>query len=152
MASKKKPDRKTPPPEKSAQERRVGQELLIEGARDQARDGAFPIVGLGASAGGLEALGEFFSRMPNDAGVGFVVVTHLHVGQPSLLAELLGRKTAMPVIEVAGATPVRPNHVYTVRPGYNLSTLNGVLHPITAADDVPRRMPIDSFFRSLPQD
>src|SRR5262245_5410352 len=150
MASKKKADRKQPPAEKSETSQRFEDEPQVDG-KAETRD-LFPIGGLGASAGGLEALGEFFSRMPNDPGIGFVVVTHLHAGQPSLLAELLGRKTAMPVVEIDGAAPVRPNHVYTVRPGYNLSTLNGVLHPITAADDVPRRMPIDSFFRSLPQD
>jgi len=91
MASKKKNGRKPALTEQSAPLRRAGQELLVDGKRAEAHDGFFPIAGLGASAGGLEALGEFFSKMPNDAGVGFVVVTHLHAGQPSLLAELLGR-------------------------------------------------------------
>ncbi|HEX6810401.1 MAG TPA: chemotaxis protein CheB [Planctomycetota bacterium] len=126
--------------------------MADEGRGGGTRGGPFPIVGLGASAGGLEALEEFFSRMPKDAGVGFVVVTHLHAGQPSMLAELLGRKTAMPVVEVGGDTAVCPDHVYTVKPGFNLSILGGVLHPLAAGDEVPRRMPIDSFFRSLAQD
>ena len=152
MASKKKADRKNPRAEKPAPRRQTDQELVVDGKPDGSRDGSFPIVGLGASAGGLEALGEFFLQMPSNAGVGFVVVTHLHAGQPSLLAELLGRKTAMPVIEVDGATAVRPNHVYTARPGFYLAIVNGKLHPTAADDRGPRRMPIDSFFRSLARD
>src|SRR6266566_9537805 len=58
---------------------------------------AFPIVGLGASAGGLEALEKFFSQVPPNCGIGFVVVTHLHPGHVSLLPELLGKCTRMPV-------------------------------------------------------
>src|SRR5215831_8556641 len=57
----------------------------------------FPIVGFGASAGGLQALEEFFSNVPVDSGMAFVVVTHLHPEQPSMLHELVGRKTSMPV-------------------------------------------------------
>src|SRR5262245_33176858 len=80
-------DRKHQPTETAAPETPARHELLIDGNRGETHDGSFPIAGLGASAGGLEALGEFFSRMPRDAGIGFVVVTHLHAGQPSLLAE-----------------------------------------------------------------
>lgn len=67
------------------------------GARATSRPG-FPIVALGASAGGLQALEDFFAAMPPDSGMAFVVVTHLHPGQPSMLHELLRRKTSMPVV------------------------------------------------------
>ncbi len=112
----------------------------------------FPIVGLGASAGGLKALENFFSNMPAQSGLGFVVVTHQHATQRSLLAELLGRRTEMPVVEVSHATPVQPNHVYTVSPGHCLDILAGVLQPIPYDKNVALRMPIDYFFRSLAHD
>jgi chemotaxis response regulator CheB len=122
-----------------------------QAARDDG-DPRFPIVGLGASAGGLVALEEFFFTMPSDSGMAFVVVTHQHRTHPSMLADLLGRKTAMPVVRVAGATGVRPDHVYTAEPGYDLALLEGVLQPMEAAAQATPRMPIDYFFRSLARD
>jgi chemotaxis response regulator CheB len=73
---------------------------------------SFPIVGLGASAGGLEALETFFSRMPSDCGIAFVVVTHLHPGHVSLLPELLSKCTRMPVRVAGDGMAVEPNAVY----------------------------------------
>ena len=96
----------------------------------QAFKAGFPVVGIGASAGGLEALEELFDAMPADTGMAFVVVTHQHPSQTSLLAELLGRKTEMPVVQVSEPTAVEPNHVYTVQPGYHLAILGGVLQPM----------------------
>src|SRR4051812_25036432 len=75
------------------------------------------VVGLGASAGGLAALEEFFASLPPETGMAFVVITHQHAGHPSMMAEILGRKTSMPVTQVAKATGVRADHVYTARPG-----------------------------------
>jgi two-component system, chemotaxis family, CheB/CheR fusion protein len=115
-------------------------------------DLACPIVGLGASAGGLVALEEFFSRMPADSGMAFVIVTHRRPGQPSLMPELLGRKTNMPVSEVKTATRVEPDHVYTAPVGRNLAILNGILQPMDADEKMPLRLPIDYFFRSLAQE
>jgi two-component system CheB/CheR fusion protein len=112
----------------------------------------FPIVGLGASAGGLQALEEFFSNMPPDSGMAFVVVTHLHPDQPSMLHELVGRKTTMPVAELRKSTVVAQNHIYTITPGRNLAILNGTLQPMTPDRTVPLQLPIDYFFRSLAQD
>ena len=117
------------------------------------RGGSFFIVGIGASAGGLEALEAFFSAMPADSGMAFVVVTHQHAGQPSMLAELLGRKTAMPV--VAGRR----------RPSSSSPTTSTSRRPAcswrvderrAASDDAhvsaPLHLPIDYFFRSLAED
>ena len=114
----------------------------------------FPIVGLGASAGGLKALEAFFENMPADSGMGFVVITHQHAKHPSMLSELLSRKTRMPVIEVSNATRVEPNHVYTVHPGYKVAMLHGVLQPLEIDSQTPLHlyMPIDYFFRSLARD
>ena len=112
----------------------------------------FPIVGLGASAGGLGALEAFFENVPSDSGLAFVVVTHQHPKSRSLMAELLARKTSMPVVEVRSATHVEPNHVYTLQPGYNLGIENGVLQPAPAAARPQPQMPVDYFFRSLAHD
>jgi two-component system CheB/CheR fusion protein len=112
----------------------------------------FPIVGLGASAGGLQALEEFFSNMPSDSGMAFVLVTHLHPGQPSMLHELVGRKTSMPVNELKKSTVVEQNHIYTITPGRNLAILNGTLQPMAPDKTAPLQLPIDYFFRSLAQD
>src|SRR5712671_3381751 len=79
----------------------------------------FPIVGLGASAGGLEALEKFFSQVPPDCGIAFVVVTHLHPGHVSLLPELLGKCTRMRVVAAVDGVVVEPNTVYMSLPeGY----------------------------------
>lgn len=115
-------------------------------------DSRFPIVGLGASAGGLDALETFFTAMPADSGMGFVVVTHQHAGHTSLLAELLSRRTTMPVSELSKASAVRPNHVYTVTPGYHVSITGGVLQPVQIDRRRLTPMPIDYFFRSLAAD
>src|SRR5262245_59754447 len=72
----------------------------------------FPIVGLSASAGGLEALETFFSHVPSDCGVAFVVVTHLHPGHVSLLPELIGKCTRMPVMVASDGMHVEPNKIY----------------------------------------
>ena len=120
----------------------------------------FPIVGLGASAGGLEALQEFFDAMPKDSGMAFVVVTHQHPGHASMLAELLARHTQMPCVEAGDATPIERDHVYVGPPGSNLAMLNGTLHLLnvensrtgTPAVTTPQQLPIDGFLRSLAED
>jgi two-component system CheB/CheR fusion protein len=108
-----------------------------------------PVVGIGASAGGLQALEEFFRHTPVDSGIAFVVVTHLHPGHTSILPELIGRTTRMPVTEAAEGTRVEPNHVYVNPPGKLLILRNGALHQVEAAEGELPRLPVDSFFRSL---
>jgi two-component system CheB/CheR fusion protein len=111
----------------------------------------FPIVGMGASAGGLEALDELLSRLPSDTGMAFVVVTHQHPAHTSLLPELLARETKMPVVAANDGIKLQPNHVYVGTPGGHLTIHNGTLRRI---DDSTRsiHLPIDSFFRSLAED
>src|SRR5215212_8767095 len=79
---------------------------------------AFAVVGIGASAGGLEAFGEFFKAMPPDTGLAFVLVQHLPPDRESMVAEILGKQTKMPVAQVEDGMPVKPNHVYVIRPGH----------------------------------
>ena len=90
---------------------------------------SIPIVGLGASAGGLEALEKFLSHVPPDCGIGFVVVTHQHPGHTSLLPELLGKCTRMRVKVAADGMAVEPNTVY-------LSLPDGYLAILLAFEDV----------------
>jgi two-component system CheB/CheR fusion protein len=115
-------------------------------------DGSFPIVGIGASAGGLAALGEFFAPAPLDIGVAFVVVSHQPSGHVSLLPDLLRKHTAMPVVEATDGMRVAPNHVYLSTPGRTLAMLQGVLHVMDPDSDGRVALPIDYFFRSLADD
>lgn len=108
-----------------------------------------PIVGLGASAGGLEPLSQFLARVPPASGLAFVVVQHLDPSHKALLAELLQRGTAMPVREVSGPTPVLADHVYVIPPAAEITLIGGALH--LAKPSLPRgqRLPIDVMFSSL---
>lgn len=91
-------------------------------------DKTFPVVGIGASAGGLEALTQFLEKIPTDSGMAFVIVQHLDPTQKGMLPELLQRTTGMPVIQARDRLLVRPNHVYVIPPNRDLSILHGVLH------------------------
>ena len=117
-----------------------------------ATDSAFPVVALGASAGGLPALEEFFGHMPDDSGMAFVVVTHQHPGHQSLLRELLARKTGMSVVEIDGDTVVERDHVYTMPSGKDLTIVDGHLQTTEPDPLAPVPLPIDHFFRALARD
>jgi len=112
----------------------------------------FPIVGIGASAGGLEALEEFFRHTPVDSGMAFVLVQHLDPQHPSLLAEILQRCTTMKVGEAQDQGLVQPNCVYVIPPNHDMAISHGRL--LLRAPDEPRgqRLPIDAFLCSLADD
>ncbi|MDD5090413.1 MAG: chemotaxis protein CheB [Candidatus Wallbacteria bacterium] len=114
----------------------------------------FPVVGIGASAGGLAAFEAFFSGMPADIdpGMAFVLVQHLAPDHKSLLAELIRRRTRMQVFEIEDGMPVQPNCAYIIPPNRDLAFLNGTLHLLEPASPHGQRLPIDFFFRSLAQD
>lgn len=112
----------------------------------------FPIVGIGASAGGLEALDAFVGNLPADTGMAFVVVTHQHPGHTSLLPELLAKETNVPVVTADDGIVLRPDHIYVATPGGNLSILNGRLHRLEVENLESPRLPVDHFFRSLAED
>lgn len=88
---------------------------------------AFPVVGIGASAGGLEAATAFFRATPADSGMAFVLIQHLPPDRDSLIAEILQRYTTMPVRQVEDGMVVEPNHVYVIRPGHTLTIKDGRL-------------------------
>ncbi len=115
-------------------------------------DAAFPVVGIGASAGGLEALEQFFRQAPADSGLAFVVVQHLDPTHESRLVQLLQCTSPMPVAQVVDGQAVLPNHIYVIPPGRDMALLHGVLHLMEPAEQRGLRLPIDHFLRSLAAD
>ncbi|GLI40104.1 PAS domain-containing protein [Geobacter hydrogenophilus] len=112
----------------------------------------FPIVAIGASAGGLEALTLFLEHVPQNSGVAFVVIQHLDPDHIALLPELLQRVTTMKVTAVKDRSHVKPDSVYVIPPNRDMSILHGVLHLFEASEPRGQRLPIDHFFRSLAED
>ncbi|HZW94529.1 MAG TPA: chemotaxis protein CheB [Candidatus Eremiobacteraceae bacterium] len=110
--------------------------------------GLFPIVGIGASAGGLEAFSELLRYLPEESGMAFVLVQHLDPKHGSALQEILARTTKIPVTEVTQGVVVHPNHAYVIPANTNLTIKNGVLQLGSRAVR-GAHMPIDVFFRSL---
>jgi chemotaxis methyl-accepting protein methylase len=113
---------------------------------------AFPIIGIGASAGGLEALEQFLRHVPEDSGMAFVIVQHLDPTHRGIMPELLQRATGMVVEQVKDHMAVQPNCVYVIPPNKDLSLLRGTLHLFEPATPRGLRLPIDFFFRSLAED
>ncbi len=114
----------------------------------------FPVVGIGASAGGLAAFEAFFSGIPagTKSGAAFVLVQHLAPDHKSILAELIRRYTSMQVFEVEDGMVVKPDCAYIIPPNHDLAFLDGVLHLFEPAAPRGQRLPVDFFFRSLAQD
>ncbi len=113
-------------------------------------DGFF-VVGIGASAGGLEALGELVKHVPMD-NMAFVVVQHLAPHHDSVLTQLLSRTSRVQVQTATDGTPAKPNHVYVIPPNTDIALLHGILRLIPPPDGERPRLPIDYFLRSLAQD
>ncbi|MEW6533729.1 MAG: chemotaxis protein CheB [Thermodesulfobacteriota bacterium] len=112
----------------------------------------FPIVGIGASAGGLEAFEQFFNNMPPDSGMAFVLVQHLDPTHKSILTDLIQTYTRMRVREVEDGVKVEPNHIYVIPPNSDMAILHGRLHLMEPSAPRGLRQPIDFFFRSLSED
>ncbi len=109
----------------------------------------FHVVGLGASAGGLDALEAFFQNVPERSGISFVVVTHQHPGHVSLLPELIAKRTAIPVEPITEGALLLPDRVLVTPPGYNVHVRHGRLH-LTRIEH--GHLPIDHFFRSMAEE
>jgi two-component system CheB/CheR fusion protein len=112
----------------------------------------FPIVGVGASAGGLRALEGFFAGVPADCGMAFVVVQHLDPRRESLLKSLLEQYTRLPICLATEGTRVEVGHVYVKAPGHDVVIRDGVLHLQESAEPPPLRHSIDAFLRALADD
>ncbi len=115
-------------------------------------DEAFPVVGIGASAGGLEALEKFLSGVPPDSGMAYVVVQHLDPTHKGMMPELLQRVTKLPVVPAKNRLKVKPDRVYVLPPNCDMSILRGALHLFKPAAPRGQRLPIDFFLLSLAAD
>ena len=112
----------------------------------------FPIVGIGASAGGLEAIELFLQNVPEKSNMAFVIVQHLDPTHKGIMVELLQRITSMKVMQVKDRTVIQANCVYIIPPNKDMSILHGVLHLLDMVSPRGLRLPIDFFFRSLADD
>ncbi|MEW6259644.1 MAG: chemotaxis protein CheB [Thermodesulfobacteriota bacterium] len=109
-------------------------------------------VGIGASAGGLEAIESFFTHMPEDSGMAFIVIQHLSPDYKSLMVELLSKKTRMPVYRAEEGMQVAANSIYLIQPKKNLTIFHGKLLLNDPDPSKGLNLPIDIFFRSLAED
>ena len=112
----------------------------------------FLIVGIGASAGGLEAFTDLLRHLPSDTGMAFVLIQHLDPKHESMLTLLLSKATPMPIREAKDGEAVEPNHVYVIPPNTDMTISNRVLHLMPREEIRGRHMVIDHFFRSLAED
>lgn len=111
----------------------------------------FPVVGIGASAGGLDAFKKLLKEIPKDSGMAFVIVQHLSPDHPSNLTEILSQQTEVPVHEIINDINLAPNHIYIIPENNNLIAEDGVLKLHTRTRDEKRNASIDIFFSSLAQ-
>ncbi|MGN6192246.1 MAG: chemotaxis protein CheB, partial [Rhodanobacteraceae bacterium] len=109
----------------------------------------FPVVGLGASAGGLVALKAFLEHMPKKTGLAFVVILHLSPKHESVADKVLQGSTRMPVIQVTEPTLLEPDHVYVISPNQDLTMSDGHLQVTEAVRPRGHHVAIDLFFRTL---
>ena len=116
------------------------------------RQAGFPIVGIGASAGGLETLQRFFSKMSSEANIAFVIIQHLSPNYKSIMASLLAKSTRMTVREIEDGMTLVKNCVYLNPPDKNVAIFNRTLHLMAPVKSSAINMPIDFFFRSLSED
>lgn len=112
-------------------------------------ESSFPTVGIGASAGGVSALQAFIQEIPPDTGAAYVIIVHLEPAHASELAEILARKTRMPVQQVKKKMMLEPNKIYVIPPNRQLIISNHEIDSVAFDEPRGRRSPIDQFFRSL---
>jgi len=112
----------------------------------------FPVVGIGASAGGLEAIQDFFKNMPSEINASFIVIQHLSPDYKSFMNELLSRVTNIPIEVVTDAMPIQINRIYLIPPKTNMTVFKGVLYLTELSAIRTFNLPIDVFFRSLAKD
>src|SRR2546425_6532008 len=146
------PPARPSPINKAAREQRATFPARSSVAAPQPSRDTSPIVGIGASAGGLEAFSELLAHLSLDAAMAFVLVQHLDPKYPSILSEILSRTTPLRVVEVQHGVRVEPGHVYVMPPNTSMTLVRGVLNLAPRSDDRGPPMPIDHFLRSLAED
>lgn len=117
-----------------------------------AAERSFPVIGIGASAGGLEAIELFLKHVPYPSGMAFVIVQHLDPTRKGIMVELLQRVTSMAVCQVSDRLRIEPDHVYVIPPNHDMTMLHGVLYLLDMVKPRGLRLPIDFFFRSMADD
>ena len=123
------------------------------GASTSSAPGAFPIVGVGASAGGLDAFTQLLNHLPADSGMAFVLIQHLDPTHASFLRDALAKATSMSVSQAEDGTAVEPNHVYVIPPDADIAIQGGRLTLASRALDGRRsHLSVDGFLRSLAAD
>jgi len=127
-------------------------DISANGAHRSAAPHPTRVVGLGASAGGLEPLEQFLAHVPANSGLAYIVVQHMDPMHKAMLGELLQRSTAMPVREATQAQRVEPNRVYVIPPNAELTVVGGMLHLAESMQPRGMRLPIDVLFASLARD
>ena len=149
MAERARTNRKRPRRQPAKRQTRADAAAAADQRDGEAEPLPFLVVGMGASAGGLEAFEKFFGRMPPDSGLAFVLVPHLDAAHKSAMVDLVRRHTSMQVAEIANQTRPEPNHVYIIPPNATLTMAHGRLR-VTSPRSAPGT--IDPFFRSLAED
>lgn len=114
--------------------------------------GSFPVVAIGASAGGLEAYKEFFLALPVDTGMAFVMIQHLDPSHKSMLTEIISKATRMPVEEVSSGVAIQPNRVYVIPPNAQMALADGVFHLSPRGKTPGQHLAVNFFMRSLAQE
>ena len=113
------------------------------------KSASFPIIGIGASAGGIAALQQFFAHTPPDSGMAFVVILHLNPTHESVVATVLQSQTSLPVTQVTETVAIEPNHVYVIPPARQISLVDGSLRLDIPVNEHARHMSINHFFHTL---
>ena len=122
------------------------------GGEERGEGLSFPVVGIGSSAGGLEALEIFLKNVSPHCGIAFVIVQHLDPTHKGIMVELLQRVTDMEVVQVSDRLLIERDHVYVIPPNKDMAMLHGMLHLLDPVEPRGLRLPIDSFFRSMASD
>ena len=146
------------PAKKKSAQKRPSKGQALEKAAPGSGDGrkadvecGFPVIGIGASAGGVEALTQFLKDLPARTGMSYVFIQHLAPGRESMLQEIISRATEIPVLTAGDGMTAEPDHFYVIPPGYDMGIFHGRLALFPVKDE-KRRMPVDYFFRSLARD
>jgi two-component system, chemotaxis family, CheB/CheR fusion protein len=132
--------------------KKLNKEIAVKDKTSDMNSGVFPIVGIGASAGGLEALEQFLKNVPEKSGMAYVVIQHLDPTQKGMLPELLQRISRLQVFQVEDLMNVKPDCVYVIPPNKSMSIFKGVLHLFEPVESRGLRLPVDFFLHSLADD
>ena len=136
-------------PKRSSNKSQPKAEIEADRQQQNHQNDLFPVVGIGASAGGLEAFIELLSHLPIDTGMAFVIIQHMSPVQESLLSEILSRSTQMPVNQVADGMAVAPNQVYVIPPNVSMTIASEVLSLTPRGRGRRMFMSVDTFLLSL---